>query len=199
MPPQLPILQNGQTTRKPNREYPAFNDHHHILILIGLEALPIQAHIHYVVTVCRPSCRSYRQNFFHVAIIAKIGGKDISIELDRDVAHSDSNSPVAFVFQLKPENLLVIVSTARFLARSSEGSRTSHNAKLHLQKYRHGMPAVFKRSSNVSFFSLANLLALKSDRMKDKVFCSAASTSSGIGRILSFSKYWAYLATLSFA
>ena len=112
----------------------------------GLEALSIQAHIYYVGTVCRPGFWSCWQNFFLVAIIAKLGGEDIPIELDRGVAHGVPNSFVAFVFRLEPENSVVIVFLASFLARSSEGS-----------------------------------------------------TSLGIGWILSFSKYWTYLPTVSFA
>ena len=42
-------------------------------------------------------------------------------------------------------------------------------------------------------------LTFKSNMTKDRVFRSTASTRSGIGKILSFSKYWAYLPTLSFA
>ena len=71
----------------------------------GLETLPIKAHIYYVVTVCRSSCRSYWRNFFHAAISAKAGGEDISIELDQDIAQGDPNYPVAFLFGMKPENL----------------------------------------------------------------------------------------------
>ena len=93
----------------PPEEPPALNDHHHILFLIGydmregLEALSIQAHIYLIVTVRSPGCRSCWQDFFPITIIAKEGGEDISIELDRDVAYGDTNSPVAFVFRLKPE------------------------------------------------------------------------------------------------
>ena len=120
---------------------PTLNDYLHILVprgndmRDGLEALSIFAHIHFIVTVCHPGCQSCWQNFFHAAIIAKVGGEDISIELDRDVAHGNSNSPEAFVFRLKPEKT--------FLARSSEGSRTSHVTKLRLQKYQHWTPVVF--------------------------------------------------------
>ena len=74
----------------------------------------------------------------------------------------------------------------------------SHVVKLRLQKYRHRIPVVFKNSLKVSFFSPVNLLVLKSDMTKDRVFGSTASTRSGIGRILSFSKYCAYVPTLSF-
>ena len=47
---------------------------------------------------------------------------------------------------------------ASFMANSSESSRTSQVAKLHWQKYRHGMPVNFKSSLKVSHFMLANLL-----------------------------------------
>ena len=68
------------------------------------------------------------------------------------------------------KNIVVIVSSASFLAKSSESSRGFNVAKFCLQKYRHGTPAVFKSSSKVSFFSPANLLVLKSDITKDVVF-----------------------------
>ena len=104
------IFQNGLIACRPNRgasctqRPPSYFDPY---TRNGLEALPIQAHIYYVVTVCRPGYRSCRQNFFHVSIIAKVGGVNIFIELDRDVAHGDPNFPVAFVFRLKPEKLRI--------------------------------------------------------------------------------------------
>ena len=61
----------------------------------------------------------------------------------------------------------------------------SHVEKLHMQKYRHETPAVFKSSLKVSFFILANLLVLKSDVTNDRVFDSTVSTKSGISRTLS--------------
>ena len=42
---------------------------------------------------------------FHAAISAEVGGEDISVEFDRDVTHNDLNSPVAYIFELKQENL----------------------------------------------------------------------------------------------
>ena len=114
------ILQNGLTACWPTREPPALNDHFHLFILIGygmrdvLEALPIQAHIHYEVTVCCPGSRSCWQNFFHDAIIANVCSEDISIELHRDVAHGEPNYPVAFVFGLKPEKRFGIVTRPAF-------------------------------------------------------------------------------------
>ena len=72
-------------------------------------------------------------------------------------------------------------------------------AKLRLQKYQQGTPPVFKSSSKVSFLSMASLLVLVSEMTKDRVFSSTAFTSSGIGSILSFWEYLAYLPTLSFS
>ncbi len=68
-------------------------------------------------------------------------------------------------------------------------------AKLRLQKYLAGIPAAFKISSNLSFFSPASLLVFMSETIKDRVFGWTASTSSGIGRILFPLKYWAYFST----
>ena len=51
---------------------------------------------------------------------------------------------------------------AFFSACSSIGSKTYHDAKLCLQKYWHGMPAVWRSSSNLSFFfSPVSLLVLR--------------------------------------
>ena len=88
---------------------------------------------------------------------------------------------------------------ARLFATSSEGSRTSQVAKLLRQKYFPGMFAVFKRSSNVSFFIPASLLVLMSVTTKDRVFGSTASTNSGIGSISLSLKYCSYFSTLSLA
>ena len=54
----------------------------------------------------------------------------------------------------------VIVDDAALAACSWVGSRTSHVGKLRLQKYRHGMPAFRRRSSNDSFFSPTSHLFL---------------------------------------
>ena len=86
----------------------------------GLEALIIQAHIYYVVTMCCPGCRSCRTNFFHIAVIAKVGSEDISIELNRDVALSDPNSPVAFVFRLKSEKLCGYCVSGQLFGKSTD-------------------------------------------------------------------------------
>ena len=75
--------------------------------------------------------------------------------------------------------LLEALLSANFTASSSEGSRTSQVAKLHWQKYRHGMPADFRSSSKVSFLISANLPVLKSVIMSDRVFGSTSVTSSG--------------------
>ena len=78
---------------------------------------------------------------------------------------------------------------ASLTASSSEGSRTSQVAKLCRQKCRHGIPADFKSSSNVSFLTPANLLVLRSMMMNDRVFGSTFATDSGIGSILFPRKY----------
>ena len=77
---------------------------------------------------------------------------------------------------------MVILPPASFVfATSSEGSRTSQVAKLLRQKYLTGMFAVFRRSSNVSFFNPVSLLVFRSVTTKDRVFDSTVSTNSGIG------------------
>ena len=80
-----------------------------------------------------------------------------------------------------------MLSVASFLASSSVGSKTSLVAKLLLQMYFPGMPALFKVSSNFSLFKLASLLVLG----------STACTNSGIGKISLSLKYLAYLFILS--
>ena len=86
---------------------------------------------------------------------------------------------------------------ASLVASSCDGNRIYQVAKLRLQKYLAGIPAAFKISSNLSFFSPASLLVFMSETIKDRVFGWTASTSSGIGRILFPLKYWAYFSTLS--
>ena len=72
---------------------------------------------------------------------------------------------------------------ASFTVSSSEGNRSSKVAKLRRQKYRHGMHADFKSSSNISRLIPANLLVIKTVMMLDKVFGSTSATSSGMGSI----------------
>ncbi len=92
----------------------------------------------------------------------------------------------------------MLLLLASLVASSCDGNRISHVAKLRLQKYLAGIPAAFKISSNLSFFSPASLLVFMSETIKDRVLGWTASTSSGIGRILFPLKYWAYFSTLSF-
>ena len=92
----------------------------------------------------------------------------------------------------------MLLLLASLVASSCDGNRISQVAKLRLQKYLAGIPAAFKISSNLSFFSLASLLVFMSETIKDRVFGWTASTSSRIGRILFPLKYWAYFSTLSF-
>ena len=94
---------------------------------------------------------------------------------------------------------MVMLPPARLFPTSSEGSKTSHVAKLLRQKYFPGMFAVFKRSSKVSFLIPASLLVLMSVTTKDRVFGSTASTNSGIGSISQSLKYFSYFSTLSLA
>ena len=94
---------------------------------------------------------------------------------------------------------MLMLFVASFLASSSVGSKTSQVAKLLLQIYFPGMPALFKVSSNFSLFTFASLLVLISVITKDIVFGSTACTNSGISRILLSLKYFAYLFFLSFS
>ena len=86
---------------------------------------------------------------------------------------------------------------ASFFARSSEGSRISHVAKLRRQKYRHGIPTDLKTSSKASFLMPASLLVFRSVTTKDRIFGSNVSVNSGIGKISLSLKYGAYFPTLS--
>ena len=64
---------------------------------------------------------------------------------------------------------MVMLLVASFFASSLVGSRTSQVTKLLLQMYFPRMPAVFKVSSNVSFFKLASLLVLMSVTTNDNL------------------------------
>ena len=79
---------------------------------------------------------------------------------------------------------------------SSVGSKASHIAKLRLQKYWYGMPAVRRSSSNVSFFTPVSLLVLRSVTTRDRIRGSRALEISGIGKMTLHWKYWIYLPTL---
>ena len=92
---------------------------------------------------------------------------------------------------------MLMLLVASFLASSSVGNKTSQVAKLLLQMYFPGMPALFKVSSKFSLFKLASLLVLMSVTTNDSVFGSTACTNSGIGKISFSLKYLAYLFTLS--
>ena len=88
---------------------------------------------------------------------------------------------------------------ASFFARSPEGIRISHVAKLRRQKYRHGMPTDLKTSSKASFLMPASLLVFRSVTTKGRIFGSNASVNSGISRISFFLQYGAYFPTRSFS
>ena len=67
---------------------------------------------------------------------------------------------------------LVIMSlSAAFAACSSLGSRTSHVAKLFLQKYWHDMPAFLSSSSNISLLSPTSLLVFRSETTREDSWC----------------------------
>ena len=69
---------------------------------------------------------------------------------------------------------------ASFAASSSEGSTTSYVAKLRRQNYQHGIPADLSSSSKVFTLKPANLLVLRYDILKDRVFGSTAATNPGV-------------------
>ena len=88
---------------------------------------------------------------------------------------------------------------ASFFASSSDESRTFQVAKLFLQMYLRGMPAVFNVSSKISLLRPASLLVFRSVTANDRDLGSTASTNSGIGSILLSLKYFAYFSTRSLA
>ena len=83
-------------------------------------------------------------------------------------------------------------SPASLAARSSDGNRTSHVAKLRLQSYFAGMSAAFCKPSNVSFLIPASLFVFKSVTTNEIIFACTSCTSSGIGSILFPWKYFSY-------
>ena len=97
------------------------------------------------------------------------------------------------------KNFVMILLEATLAAWSLEGSRTSHVAKLLLQKYWHGTPAFRNRSSNLSFLSPTSRLVFKSVTTRETILGSSFSRSSGMGKISLPLKYSAYLPTRSFS
>ena len=97
------------------------------------------------------------------------------------------------------KNFVVILFEATLAAWSLEGSRTSHVAKLLLQKYWHGTPALRNRSSNPSFLSPTSRLVFKSVTTRETILGSSFSRSSGMGKISLPLKNSAYLPTRSFS
>ena len=88
----------------------------------------------------------------------------------------------------------VIISFSAVLAACcSVGSRTSHVAKLFLQKYWHGMPDFLNSSSNESLLSPTSLLVLRSETTSERTLGAIFSAISGMGSISLPLKYLANL------
>ena len=81
------------------------------------------------------------------------------------------------------KNFVFMLLEATFAAWSLEGSRTSHVAKLFLQKYWHGTPAFRSKSSNPSFFSPTSRLDFKSVTTSETILVSIFWRISGMGKI----------------
>ena len=70
------------------------------------------------------------------------------------------------------KSFIFMLLEVTFAAWSLEGSRTSHVAKLFLQKYWYGTPAFRSKSSNPSFFSPTSRLDFKSVTTSETIFGS---------------------------
>ena len=71
------------------------------------------------------------------------------------------------------KNFVIILDEATLAAWSLDGSRTSHVAKLLLQKYWHGTPAFLRRSSNPSFFRPTSRLVFWSVTTRETILGSS--------------------------
>ena len=81
-------------------------------------------------------------------------------------------------------NLDVVQLATSFEACSFLGSRTSHVAKLLLQKYSTGMPAVCRNFLKTSFVKPVSLLVLRSTTNNDRILGSRRSDIPGMGKMM---------------
>ena len=134
------------------------------------------------------------ENFFHAAIIAKVESENISIELDRDVAHGDPNSPVAFVFGLKQEKPYCYCAPARFWLYSPRAARcpTWRNFACKRTDMRYLPSLSVPRMS----LYLAWSNSWSSTLIWQRIGFSAPLSRQGLVASYLFSKYWKYLGTV---
>ena len=161
--------------------------HHHLPIprndgvCGGLEAFPVKAHPEDVVSMGWPGGGSQLGNFLNAAIGAEESGQDVryagTLHICTRLLRGSMYSGWSW------NDLVAMQLLANLAACSSDGSKISQDAKLLPEKYLHGMSAVRRTSSNLSFCSPANLLVLRSETTKERIWGSRTLETSGMGKI----------------
>ena len=143
----------------------------------GLEAFSSQTNPEYIVTMSCPGSRRQLQQILNVVVGTEEWGQDFIWKECRDITNCDLDSSRAHLFWLEWEEFCHYAILA---ACSYISSKTSHVAKLRLQKYWHGIQMVLRLVTT-----------------RDRIRGFRALEISGMGKMTLPWKYWAYFLTLS--